>query len=230
MVVAYYRGYDANHILQCGEPYRFAESSAGYQTLLLGLRFSSFDYQKSSGCFSHIEWRKMCGGISPIDNSKVLVRAPAQWLTAKELCFLTGKKYSDRQDCYDYLCIATPKQICIGGVMKPVIDTYSLDASAAKTLRELMISDFYRVVAIWYGENENIKHELGSNRNKVDFFGRFLTAHNIPISTSRDEESMLRKMIERGMNGRLSMLSKYERDAMEILHRIYSDERVEEKK
>lgn len=229
LIAAFYRGSDADHPLSNEDAYIFVEGTAEYQALLFGLRYCNIDEQVKYGCYSLNSWKKMLRGYS-LDNGLLTIkRDNSSWLTAQELCLLTGKKYTDRQSIFDYLCISVPSTIFVEGRVRRVNDSFSLDRSGAMTLRRMLVVNFYRVYAQWYLVNKDLMQQLGIKRTGVDFINRFLFAHNISISTTRKEEELLRKIIGRGINGNLIVKDERERNSIKILSEIYTDEKKVEK-
>lgn len=225
LIAAYYRGSDVDHPLSNNEAYSFVEGTAEYQALLFSLRYCSDVEQLKYGCFSLNSWKKMMNGRALDNGICTIKRDKNVWLTAQELCLLTGRKYTDRQAIYDYLCIAIPSTLLVEGRIKRVNDNYSLDRAGAMSLRKMLVVNFHRVYAQWYSINKETSSKLGIRRTGVDFINRFLFAHNISISATRKEEELLRKIIGRGFGGNLIVKNEKEKAAIKILSEIYSDEK-----
>lgn len=230
LIAAYYRGSDVDHPLSNSDAYVFAEGTAEYQALLFGLRYTTDEEQIRFGCFSLNSWKKLMLGRALDSGLITIKRDKDTWLTAQEICMLTGKRYNDRQGIYDYLCIEIPKTIFVDGRVRKVNDNFALERSAVMTLKKMLVVNFYRVFAQWYAVNRETVGKLGVHRTGVDFINRFLFVHNIPISATRKEEELLRKIVGRGINGFLVVKDKREEKAIQILSEVYSDEKKPKKK
>lgn len=228
LIAAFYRGSDADHPLSNEDAYIFTEGTAEYQALLFGLRYSTIEEQVKYGCYSLNSWKQMLKGCSLDNGILIIKRDKSSWLTAQELCMLTGKRYTDRQAIFDYLCIGIPSTMYVEGRVRRVNDNFALDRGGAMTLRRMLVVNFYRVYAQWYLVNKELMQQLGVKRTGVDFINRFLFAHNISISATRKEEELLRKIIGRGIDGNLIIKDERERLSIKILSEIYSDEKKAE--
>lgn len=225
LIAAYYRGDNPKHPLACSDAYSFMEGTAEFQLLLLGLRYMPSSEQRSAGCYSSNVWQRMMSGRAIDSGKKILQREKKDWLTAQEICLLTERKFTERQGIFDYLCVSIPKTVYVDGILRPTNDNYSLDRSCAKSLRRALIINFYRVFSQWYLVNKKLIEQLGVKRTMVDFINRFLFAHNIPISTNKKEEDLLRKIIGRGIGGNIVVKDKKELESISILSEIYTDEK-----
>ena len=228
LIAAFYRGSDADHPLSNEDAYTFTEGTAEYQALLFGLRYCTIEEQVKYGCYSLNSWKQMLKGCSLDNGILTIKRDKSSWLTAQELCMLTGKRYTDRQAIFDYLCIGIPSTMYVEGRVRRVNDNFALDRGGAMTLRRMLVVNFYRVYAQWYLVNKELMQQLGVKRTGVDFINRFLFAHNISISATRKEEELLRKIIGRGIDGNLIIKDERERLSIKILSEIYSDEKKAE--
>lgn len=226
LVAAFYRGKDLNRPLSHGDAYAFLPGTAEYQALLLGLRYIPVDEQIKAKCYTQYTWCTMMAGKDPRINTKVLDRDKNLWLTARDICFLLDKKYSDRQEIFDYLCIEIPKKIVVNEAVRNTNNNYGLDRSIAFSLRKMLVNGFYQVLAQWYYKNRELEEELSLKRSMVDFINRFLFAHGMPVTESKKEEFAIRKMVERGLAGHLILKDKMEAQAVSILKEIYSDEKI----
>ena len=195
-VCAYYRGLDENNQLGPFDPFEFKAYTHESCILQQNLRLID-ESNQSALCYSERAWQNMLHGKAPSGGKPLLQRNPADWLDAKEVCFLTGKDMAPRFESFDYLCIAMPKEVVINNkIMKPN-GSYALDNYTASDFSAMLRQEFVHVFLEWHEQDRRLCTVNNIRRTNLETVERFLNQFNIPISVDNHERETLRRMKNR---------------------------------
>jgi hypothetical protein len=145
----------------------------------------------------------MLQGKKP-QGGKVIMRRDAKtWLTMDEVNFLTGTKRNKKTDGFDYLCIAAPKQIVIGGQFKQVTGSFTMPFDESNSLIRQLRREFLRIFLHWICEEllvcdkRGIKFDASSGRDVVMCIEHFFYHYNMCLGTNTTDRDSMRRMAKR---------------------------------
>lgn len=196
-VAAFMRATGDGNSLPMTTPIEFSPYTPEYVVLTNGLRIIPEKQQHRASCYSQSAWQNMLRGRLPNGGKPIIVRDPSEYLTYSEVCTLEALTNKTKTDAYEFLCIATPREICIDGHVQRVYKSHTLDTRAAQQLRELLRNTFIRTFLDFSTRNKVFAQSNGIHRSNIEVLERFLMAYDIPVSHDKNERSTLRRLIQR---------------------------------
>lgn len=151
-------------------------------------------------CFSERMWKNMLQGKKPQGGKAMLKRDPAEWLTMDEINFLTGTKRNRKTDGFDYLCIAAPKTILIGGQYKQVTSSFTMGFNTSNALIRQLRVEFLRIFLHWICEEMFICERKGIRRDVVTCIDHFFYHYNMCLGTNATDRDSMRRMAKRWLD------------------------------
>jgi hypothetical protein len=156
-----------------------------------------------TACFSERMWKNMLQGKKPQGGKVLLKRDPKTWLTMDEINFLTGTKRNRKTDGFDYLCIAAPRVMVIGGCYKQVTGSFTLLFEQANALTRQLRREFLRFFLHWICEElfvcdrRGIRFDSKSGRDVVMCIEHFFYHYNMCLGTNATDRDSMRRMAKR---------------------------------
>lgn len=156
-----------------------------------------------TACFSERMWKNMLQGKKPQGGKVMLKRDPKTWLTMDEINFLTGTKRNRKTDGFDYLCIAAPRVMVIGGCYKQVTGSFTLLFEQANALTRQLRREFLRFFLHWICEElfvcdrRGIRFDSKSGRDVVMCIEHFFYHYNMCLGTNATDRDSMRRMAKR---------------------------------
>ena len=198
---AFYRNRDTEHPLSPEQPLSFCDFSMEYVVIATGLRVMSEFEMARFHCYSQMAWRNMLHGRTPDGKDKIIKRDAKEWPSAQEINTMAKESGNFLNENYDYLCIATPKEICEGGRFIRVNSSYSLDRSSVTRLEGMLRHDFILCLLDWMIQDRRFCNQRGIDRTRLETLERFFTVYNIPVSAeNKKERESLRRMTNRWLD------------------------------
>lgn len=205
-VSAFYRNRDINNPLPYDKPVTFVEYSQEYVIMSIGLRILNDKAMARSHCYSQFAWKNMLQGRAPGGGLKIIRRDKTEWLSPTEVRTLADEKVPSVDENFDYLCIGTPREICVGGELHRITGSYSLDGRSAQALEALMRHEFQFCLLDWLQQDRKFCVNKGIERTRIESLERFLMVYDIPVSTDNKERESLRRMVNRWLNNAKALL------------------------
>lgn len=196
-VADFHRARDESHALLHTEPVVFCEYSRQHVILATCLRILAPQQQTLAHCYSQRAWRNICNGRPPKGGFQVFRRDPTEWPSPQEVCTLEGSRQHAWPDAIDYLCIGLPREVMIGPTVHRVNASYSLDATSAAQLTQLLRNEFYMTLLDWLIQDRRYCNQQGIHRTRIESFERFLARYEITVSADNRERNSLRRMANR---------------------------------
>ena len=156
-----------------------------------------------TACFSERMWKNMLQGKKPQGGKVMLKRDPKTWLTMDEINFLTSTKRNRKTDGFDYLCIAAPRVMVIGGCYKQVTGSFTLLFEQANALTRQLRREFLRFFLHWICEElfvcdrRGIRFDSKSGRDVVMCIEHFFYHYNMCLGTNATDRDSMRRMAKR---------------------------------
>ena len=195
-VAGFFRGRNDDYQLKEFDAYEFPDHDDLMLFLEHHLRLIP-EQNQSVFCLSERAFNHILHGKQPGGGKQVLNRNPEEWPTMREICALTGKFVTDKQDSSDYLCIAIPKEILDGGRLHRTNGSYALPKKEAERFVGYLKQEFKREFEAFCEVDEMNCLENGINRSDVDRMERFFANYNMPISVDNKDRESLRKLMFR---------------------------------
>ena len=195
-VAGFLRGRNDDRQLTEFEPYEFADHDEMMLFMSHNLRFIP-EQNQSPYCYSERAFANVLHGKHPGGGKAILNRDASEWPSMNEFCAVTGKFVTDKQDSFDYLCIALPREILDGGRLHKTNGSYALPRHEAETFIAYLRNEFKREFEVFCRRDEEVCLQNGINRSDVDRMERFLANYNMPVSVTAKDREALRKMMFR---------------------------------
>lgn len=176
-------------------------------------------------CFSERMWRNILNGRPPQGGKALLKRDVQDWPTMEEVNFLTDSAKNKKNDGYDYLCIAAPKQIVLDGRYRSVTTSYTLTQPGASQLARCMRTEFIRVMLHEILAEIALNDKRGIKRDMMSCIDRFFYRNNMCLGTNTRDRDSMRRMATRWME-EAKLLGKDVKDEY-VLH-VYEKEREQQ--
>lgn len=199
-ICAFYRNRDTDHPLSPEQPLQFCAFSQEYVVLSMGLRVMSESDMARNHCYSQMAWKNMLRGRTPDGKDKIIKRDAKEWPSAQEISTMAKESDNFLNECYDYLCIATPKEICDGGRFIRVNNSYSLDRSSVTRLEGMLRHEFVLCLLDWMIQDRRFCNQRGIDRPRLETLERFFMVYGIPVSADKKERESLRRMTNRWLD------------------------------
>ena len=150
-----------------------------------------------AACFSQRMWNNILHGRPPQGGKVLLKRDVTEWPTIDEICFLVDGKRNKKTDGFDYLCIAAPKTVVVGGQYKNVTNSYTLPFRQANGLVKLLRSDFVRILLNWVRKEQALCDLRGIERDVIMCIDHFFYHYNMCLGTNGTDRDSMRRMAMR---------------------------------
>lgn len=148
-------------------------------------------------CFSERMWKNILNGRPPQGGKIQLKRDATEWPTMDEILYLTNVQRNKKTDGFDYLCIATPKQIAIGGQFKQVTSSYTLPFRQANALVKQLRRDFLHILLYWITEEVFACNRNGIQRDVVMCIDHFFYHYQMCLGNNTTDRESMRRMTMR---------------------------------
>ena len=148
-------------------------------------------------CFSERMWKNILNGKKPQGGKMQLKRDPQVWPSMDEILFLTDTQRNKKTDGFDYLCIAAPKQVVIGGQFKQVTTSYTLSFRQANALVKQLRIDFLHVLLYWITEEIFACNRKGIQRDIVMCIDHFFYHYQMCLGDNATDRESMRRMTMR---------------------------------
>ena len=173
---------------------RFQDETAMMQAWL---EFVNERDMEHTHCFSERMWKNILQGKMPQGGKAVLNRNPQEWPTMDEIATLTGTKRNRKTDGFDYLCIAAPKIVDIGGHFRNVTGSFTLGFNAANALVKQLRCEFLRIFLNWICQELFVCDRRGIRRDVVTCIDHFFYHYNMCLGTNATDRDSMRRMAKR---------------------------------
>ena len=223
-VAGFFRGRNEDRQLKEFDAYEFPDHDDLTLFMEHHLRFIP-EQTQSVYCLSERAFNHILHGKQPGGGRQILNRDATEWPSIKELCALTGKFVTDKQESADYLCIAIPKEILDGGRLHRTNGSYALPKKEAERFISYLKQEFKREFEAFCEVDEMNCLENGINRSDVDRMERFFANYNMPISVDQKDRESLRKLMFR-MKKRKNIQPYLRRKLDPFVNHISEDDRI----
>lgn len=196
LVAGFYRGMNRDKQPDNFEPYEFPDHDDLLYFMEKQLNFIP-EQNQSVFCLSERAFNNILHGRAPGGGKQIINRRPDTWPDMKEVCALTGKFVTDKNESADYLCIGIPKEVLVDGELRRTNGSYCLSKRMADTLIAYMRRRFKRELEAFMSEDIENCIRRHVKRSDVERMDRFMTVYNMPISIDDRERESLRKIIHR---------------------------------
>ena len=196
-VAQFYRGRDVRNRLSEFQPVEFSPFQDEYAMLSSWLTFVAEQDMDHTYCFSERMWKNMLNGRKPQGGKVQLKRDAQEWPSIDEVNFLTGVQRNRKTDGFDYLCIAAPKSMVIGGQYKQVTASFTLPFRQANALVKQLRREFIRILLNWVREEMLFCDQQGIDRDLSMCVDHFFYHYNMCIGTNATDRDSMRRMAKR---------------------------------
>lgn len=181
----------------------FSRFQEEYAIMESALTFTSEQESDHQVCFSERMWKNLLQGKRPQGGKVIMRRDAKEWLTIDEVNYLTGNKRNRKTDGYDYLCIAAPKQVVIGGQFRQVTGSFTLPFESANTMVRQLRREFLRIFLHWICEEllvcdrRGIRFDATSGRDVMMCIEHFFYHYNMSLGANTTDRDSMRRMAKR---------------------------------
>jgi len=185
------------------QPVEFSQFQMEYAMMESWLTFVAEQDMSHTVCFSERMWKNMLNGKRPQGGKVMLKRDAKEWLSMDEINFLTGTKRNKKTDGFDYLCIAAPRTMVIGGQFKQVTSSFTLLFEQANALVRQLRREFLRFFLHWICEEllvcerRGIKFDADDGRGVTMCIEHFFYHYNMCLGTNATDRESMRRMAKR---------------------------------
>jgi hypothetical protein len=178
------------------QPVVFSTFQEEHMIMSMGLTFVLEKDMEHTMCFSERMWKNMLNGRPPQGGKPMLKRDPTVWPTMDEIIFLTNTQRNKKTDGFDYLCVAAPMTISIGGQFKEVTGSFTLPFRRANELTRQLSREMKRILLRWVCEEMFVCDRRGIRRDLTACIDHFFYHYQMCLGTNgTDRDSMRRKAI-----------------------------------
>ena len=196
-VAQFYRGRDVKNPLSEFDAVEFSVFQQESALMSAGLMLVPEQQMEHAVCFSERMWKNILNGKKPQGGKALLKRDPTEWPSMDEIIFLTDTPRNKKTDGFDYLCIATPKAIVIGGQYKVVTSSYTLPFRQANGLVKILRAEFIRILLNWIKKELALCDIRGIQRDVVMCIDHFFYHYNMCLGTNGTDRDSMRRMAMR---------------------------------
>lgn len=196
-VAQFYRGRDVNNPLNEFQPVEFSQFQQESAIMSVSLMMVPEQTMDHTVCFSERMWKNILNGKKPQGGKALLKRDQQEWPTMDEILFLTDMQRNKKTDGFDYLCIATPKTVVIGGQFKHVTNSYTLPFRQANGLVKQLRREFVRILLNWVMKEQALCDLRGVERDVVMCIDHFFYHYNMCLGTNGTDRESMRRMAMR---------------------------------
>lgn len=193
----WYRGRDVDHPLSEFKPVEFSKFQMEYAMMESWMIFVDECDMEHASCFSERMWKNILKGSKPQGGKPVLKRDPTVWPTMDEILFLTNGQRNKKTDGFDYLCIAAPDTIVVGGKIKKVTGSFTLPFRQANALVKQLRREFLRILLHWICEELFAMERRGVQRDVAMCIDHFFYHYNMCLGTNTADRESMRRMSKR---------------------------------
>lgn len=185
------------------QPVEFSRFQMEYAMMEQCMTFVAEQDVCHTACFSERMWKNMLNGKRPQGGKAMLKRDPKEWLSVDEINFLMGMKRNRKTDGFDYLCIAAPKTMLIGGQFRTVTGSFTLLFNDANALVRQLRREFLRIFLHWICEEQlvcerrGIKFDADDGRGVTMCIEHFFYHYNMCLGTNATDRESMRRMAKR---------------------------------
>ena len=196
-VAQFYRSRDIEHPLSEFEPVIFSPFQQESAMMASSIIFIDEQSADNAICFSERMWKNILNGRKPQGGKAQLKRDPQEWPSMDEILFLTNTQRNKKTDGFDYLCIAAPKAIVIGGHYKPVTNSFAIPARQANELVRQLRMEFVRILLNWVRNEQSLCDKRGIQRDVIMCIDHFFYHYNMCLGTNGSDRDSMRRMAMR---------------------------------
>ena len=196
-VAQFYRGRDVNNQLNEFQPVQFSAFQQEHTIMASSIMLVTEQAMDHTVCFSERMWKNILAGRKPQGGKIILKRDPAEWPSMDEILFLTDVQRNKKTDGFDYLCIATPKTIVIGGQYKQVTSSFTLPFRQANGLVKMLRREFVRILLNWVMKELALCDKRGIERDVVMCIDHFFYHYSMVLGTNGTDRESMRRMAMR---------------------------------
>ncbi|MBR6275932.1 MAG: hypothetical protein IKR31_03235 [Prevotella sp.] len=196
-VAQFYRSRDVNNQLGEFQPVEFSPFQQESTMIAASIMFVSEQASEHTMCFSERMWKNILNGKKPQGGKMLLKRDATEWPTMDEVNCLTDMKRNKKTDGFDYLCIAAPKSIVIGGQYKQVTTSFTLPFRQSNELVRQLRTEFIRILLNWVRKELALCDERGIQRDVIMCIDHFFYHYNMCLGTNGTDRDSMRRMAMR---------------------------------
>lgn len=200
-VASYLRNKDREHPLEVGSVVALNPSERVWAELAEGLYPNANMAISPAYCFNQRQWKLMMGGFSllhPGKKQKVLTdRYDQLTLTDSEIRKLTGLPVPRGDDSGEYICINIPREAPRFGKLVPTNTFWQLRNSSAKTVRTLLVDEFWRTLYAYVDKAIDKYEAEGKDFVTINILEAFMERYDIRCSADGREREALKRNYNR---------------------------------
>ena len=178
-------------------PVEFSPFQREYSMMAGSLTMVSEQDCEHSMCFSERMWKNILNGQPPQGGKAIIKRDKTEWPSIDEINTATGAKRNRKSDGFDYLCIATPKQVVIGPQYHSVTSSYTLPFQASNELVRQLRKSFLHVLLYWVTEELFVCNKRGIQRDVIMCIDHFFYHYQMCLGTNKTDRDSMRRMAMR---------------------------------
>lgn len=196
-VAAFYRNRDEDHPMDVWSPIIFEDYTFENRLIRQGVCPDTRLKKLSVMCYSTRAWKNICSGKLPKDGKLIFLREEKEWPTIKEIVTLEGRCVKLNEEKFDYLCIALPREVMLGGAVVRTNASFTLQQAFAMKLANLLRDEFYHHFYEWCLNEERMFRQKGIAIHKTEMMERFFARYDIPMKWGNNTENTMRQMAKR---------------------------------
>lgn len=196
-VAQFYRNRDLENRLTEFQPVEFSAFQQENALISSSIMLVAEQAMEHTICFSQRMWTNILNGKKPQGGKAMLKRDPQDWPTMDEINFLTDVTRNKKTDGFDYLCIAAPKTIVIGGKYKQVTGSFTLPFRQSNELVKTLRREFIRILLNWVRKELALCDLRGIERDVIMCIDHFFYHYNMCLGTNGTDRDSMRRMAMR---------------------------------
>ena len=198
-VAQFYRNRDIDNKLSEFQPVEFSKFQQESAIMAASIMLVPEQDMEHTMCFSQRMWNNILSGKKPQGGKIMIKRDPQQWPTIDEVCFIANIQRNKRTDGLDYLCIAAPKAIAIGGRYKQVTTSFTLPLQQANEMAKYLRREFIRILLNWIRNEMALCDIRGIKRDIAMCVDHFFYHYGMCLGTNGTDRESMRRMATRWM-------------------------------
>lgn len=185
------------------QPVEFSPFQDEHMMMSSWLTLVSERNMEHTNCFSERMWKNILNGRKPQGGKTIINRDNQEWPSMDEINTLTGTVRNRKTDGFDYLCIAAPKVIVIGGQFKSVTSSFTMPFREANELARQLRKEFLRIFLRWICQEIFICDKRGircdpyDGRDIVMCIDHFFYHYQMCLGTNGADRDSMRRMAKR---------------------------------
>lgn len=203
-VASYLRNKDRNDPLEVGSVITLNQSERVWVDFCEGLYPNLNLSINRAYCFCQKQWNTMMDGYSLLDKAtgkrrvKVLTeRFDQLTLDDKEVQKLSGLSIPRGDDSGEYICINIPREAPRFGKLVPTNTFWQLRNSSAKTVRTLLVDEFWRTLYAYVDKAIDKYEAEGKDFVTINILEAFMERYDIRCSADGREREALKRNYNR---------------------------------